>query len=189
MRFRILDFGFWIFLVSLCLGVSAVEIRAQDMIPAPGPAKSVTIPAVKEAKLKNGLTVAVVEKRSVPIVTVQLLVKSGASSEGIEKAGLANLTADMLTKGTKTRTAEQIAEEMEFLGAAINSGAGWNSSSVSMTITSDKLDQVMTIMTDVILNPSFKQEELDLMKSQTLDELKSSLTQPSFLAGYVASVY
>lgn len=188
MRFRILDFGFWIFVFSFCLGVSAVQLHAQDVIPAPGPAKPVTIPAVKEAKLKNGLTVAVVEKHSVPIVTVQLLVRSGASSESIDKAGLANMTADMLTKGTKTRTAEQIAEEMEFLGASINSGAGWNSSSVTISVTSDKLDQAMAIMADVVLNPSFKQEELDLLKSQTLDELKANLTQPAFLANYVASV-
>jgi zinc protease len=189
MRFRILDFGFWIFVFSFCLGVSAVELHAQDVVPAPGPAKAVTIPAVKESKLKNGLTVAVVEKHSVPIVTVQLLVRSGASSEGIEKAGLANMTADMLTKGTKTRTAEQIAEEMEFLGASINSGASWNSSSVTISVTSDKLDKAMAIMADVVLNPSFKQEELDLLKSQTLDELKANLSQPAFLANFVASVY
>ena len=58
-----------------------------------------------------------------------------------------------------------------------------------MTVTSDKLERAMAIMADVALNPSFKQSELDLMKSQALDELKSNLTQPSFLAGYVASVY
>ncbi|MEP7150020.1 MAG: pitrilysin family protein [Acidobacteriota bacterium] len=176
------------FFFSLCLSVSAVTLLGQNIIPAPGPAKSVTIPAVKEIKLKNGLTVAVVEKRGVPIVTVQLLVKSGASAEGIKKAGLANMTADMLTKGTKTRTAEQIAEEMEFLGGSINSGAGWNSSSVTISVTSDKLDKAMAIMADVVLNPAFKKDELDLLKSQTLDELKSNLTQPAFLANYVAAV-
>ncbi len=179
---------FFLFL-SLCLSVSAVQLFAQDIIPAPGPARSVTIPAVKETKLKNGLTLAVVEKRGVPIVTVQLLVKTGASSESNAKAGLANMTADMLTKGTKTRTAEQIAEEMEFLGGSINSGAGWNSSSVTISVTSDKLEQAMAIMADVVLNPTFKEDELDLLKSQTLDELKANLTQPAFLANYVASVH
>ena len=188
MRFGIADLGLRIWFFFLCLGVSAAHIGAQDPIPAPGRARSVVIPAVKEAKLKNGLTVAVIEKRTVPIVTVQLMVKSGASTEGLKKAGLANTTAAMLTKGTKTRTAEQIAEEMEFLGAAISSGAGWNSSAVTMSVTSDKLDQAMAIMADVVLNPSFKQEELDLLKSQTLDELKANLTQPAFLANYVASV-
>jgi len=167
----------------------AYSVFAQETPPAPGPARSVKIPAVKETKLKNGLTVAVIEKKGVPVVSVQLLVKTGASSEGMEKAGLANLTADMLTKGTKTRTAEQIAEQMEFLGSSINSGASWNSSNVGMTVTSDKLDSAMSIFADVILNPSFKQEELDLLKSQTLDELKANLQQPGFLANYVASSY
>ena len=204
MKLRIADCGFklpslrrrgggvsptgW-FSLFVMLGLCATTVSAQDIIPTPGPAKSVTIPAVKEAKLKNGLTVAVVEKRTVPIVTVQLLVRSGASSEGLKRAGLANTTASMLTKGTKTRTAVQIAEEMEFLGASINSGAGWNSSSVTMSVTSDKLEQAMAIMADVVLNPSFKQEELDLLKSQTLDELKANLTQPAFLANYVAAVH
>ena len=177
------------FSLLVALSLLAISVPAQDSIPVPGAAKSVTIPAVKEAKLKNGLTVAVIEKRSVPIVTVQLLVRSGASNEGMKKAGLANTAAAMLTKGTKTRTAEQIAEEMEFLGASIDSGAGWNSSSVTMSVTSDKLDQAMAIMADVVLNPAFKQEELDLLKSQTLDELKANLTQPAFLANYVASVH
>jgi zinc protease len=187
MRLRIADFGLRILFFSLCLGVSAVQLRAQETVPAPGPARPINIPAVQEMKLKNGLVVAVIEKKGVPIVTSQLLIRGGAGSES--KAGLANLTADMLTKGTKTRTAEQIAEEMEFLGGSINSGAGWNASSVTISVTSDKLDQAMTILADVALNPVFKQEELDLLKSQALDELKYNLTQPGFLATYVASRY
>lgn len=179
--------GFWS-LAFLC--VSAVQISAQsETPPAPSTPKTVLVPAVQEKKLPNGLTVAVVERRSVPLVTVQLLVKFGASSEEDNKAGLANLTAAILTKGTKTRTATQIAEDMEFLGGSINSGAGWNNSFVSITITPDKLDQAMAILADVVLNSAFKQEELDLLKSQTLDELKYNLKQPSFIASYAASKY
>ncbi len=175
--------------LALFLIVSTINVLAQDVIPTPGPAKSVSIPAVKETKLKNGLTVAVVEKPGVPLVTAQLIVRSGASSETIKNAGLADITASMLTKGTKTRTAEQIAEEMEFLGGSINSGAGWNNSAVTIGITSDKLDQAMAIMADVVLNPSFTKAELDLLKSQAIDGLKFNLTQPGFLATYAASVY
>jgi zinc protease len=162
---------------------------AQETQPAPSAPKSVNIPAVKERKLPNGLTIAVVERRNVPLVTVQLLVKSGAEMEGREKAGLANMTAALLTKGTKTRTATQIAEEMEFLGGSINAGAGWNSSAVTVGAMSDKIDAAMAIMADVVLNPSFKQDEIDLLKSQTLDGLTFSLKQPGFLANYVAARY
>lgn len=157
--------------------------------PSPSAPRSGIIPAVKEKKLANGLTVAVVERKNVPLVTVQLLVKSGASSENAAKAGLADMTASMLTKGTKTRTATQIAEQMEFLGGSINTGAGWNNSVVTLTVTSDKLDQAMAIMADVVLNPAFDQKELDLLKSQALDGLKYNLTQPGFLATYAASKY
>ena len=92
----------------LCvLGFSfAASIFAQETPPAPSAPKSVNIPAVKEKKLANGLTVAVVERKNVPLVTVQLFVKTGASMEAIEKAGLANLTASLLTKGTKTRSGD-----------------------------------------------------------------------------------
>jgi len=177
-------------LISLCLCISAVNISAQtETPPAPAAPKTVTIPAIQEKKLANGLMVAVVERKSSPIVTVQLLVKSGASSEDAGKAGLANLTAGMLTKGTKTRSATQIAEDMEFLGGSISSGAGWNSSNVSITVTPDKLDQAMAIMADVVLNPAFNQDELDLLKSQSMDELTYNLKQPGFIANYVASKY
>lgn len=171
------------------LYVSGVNLIAQEMPPAPSAPKSVQVPAVTEKKLPNGLTIAVVERKGVPLVTIQLLVKSGASAESADKAGLADLTASMLTKGTKTKTATQIAEAIEFLGGSINSGAGWNSSFVSVTVTSDKVDQAMAILADVVLNPKFDQKELDLLKSQTLDGLTYSLKQPSFLANYVASKY
>lgn len=171
------------------LFVLGVPVFAQDSPPAPSGPRSVTIPPVKEKKLPNGLTVVVVEKRSSPLVTAQLLVTAGANFEDMKKAGLANTTAGMLTKGTKTRTATQIAESMEFLGGSINAGAGWNNSNVTSTFTSDKLDKAMAIMADVVLNPSFKQEEIDLLQTQTLDGLAYNLRQPGFLANYVASRY
>lgn len=173
----------------MCFCASVVTTAAQITEPKPGKPASASIPGVKESKLPNGLTVAVVERPNVPLVTVRLLVKSGAADESDAKAGLANITATMLTKGTKTRTATQIAEQIEFLGGSIDSGAGWNNSTVAVTVTSDKLDQAMAIMSDVVLNPAFKAEELDLLKSQELDGLTYNLKQPGFLAGYVASKY
>jgi zinc protease len=181
-------FGLLLFASATLCG-SVMNAVAQEQPPAPSAPKTVSIPAVHEKKLPNGLTVAVVERKSNPLVTVQLVVRAGASSETDDKAGLANITADMLTKGSRTRSATQIADEMAFLGSALNSGAGWNSSTLSFTATPDKLDQALSIMADVVMNPAFKQEELDLLKSQTLDELKSNLKQPSFIANYVVSRY
>ncbi len=179
--------------VSLLLLFSVFIIglggRTLAQEPSAGPPGTVSIPAVQESKLKNGLTVAVIEKRNVPLITVQLLVKVGAENETIQKAGLADMTASMLTKGTKRRTATQISEEIEFLGGTIFSLSDWNSSSIRISVTSDKVDQAMSILADVVLNPTFPQSELDLLKSQAIDGLTYNLTQPGFLTNYVASVY
>ena len=176
--------------IAFCVSGTFGVVSAQtETPPAPGAPKSASVPAVQEKRLGNGLTVAVVERRAVPIVTIELLVKNGASSETPDKAGLANLTASMLTKGTKTRTATQIANEIEFLGGSINNGAGWNNSVVTVTVTSDKLEQAMAILADVALNPIFDDKELELLKSQTLDGLTYNLKQPGFLGNYVASKY
>ena len=164
-------------------------VLAQTEPPAPSAPKLVQIPAVKEKTLPNGLKVAVVERKNVPLVTVQLMVKEGAEYEDLETAGLTNMTAGLLTKGTKTRSATQIAEQMEFLGASLNSGANYNATFVSVNVMSDKLDQALAIMADTVLNPAFSQSEIDLLKSQMLDGLNYNLTQPGFLANYVASVY
>src|SRR6476659_1569811 len=81
---------------TLCLCVSPADMIAQEAPPAPGPPKAVSVPAVKETKLPNGLTVAVVERHDVPLVSVNVLVRSGAANEDMSKAGLADLAASML---------------------------------------------------------------------------------------------
>lgn len=167
-----------------------VPAQAQDELPpSPSTPRAAKIPPVTETKLPSGLKIAAVQRKNVPLVTVQLLVKTGANGEVSGKAGLANLTASMLTKGTKTRTATQIAEQIEFLGGSITAAAGWNNSVLTITVMSDKLDAALAIMADAALNPKFDEEELKLLKSQTLDGLAYNLTQPGFLASYVASKY
>jgi zinc protease len=162
---------------------------AQENPPAPSAPRSVNIPGVNEKSLPNGLKVVVVERENVPLVTVSLLVKSGANAEDNSLAGLADMTVSLLLKGTKTRTATQIAEEMDFLGGNINSSASWNASNVTVNSTSDKLEPALAIMSDVVLNPTFALKEIELYKTQTLDELNVQLKQPSALANFVASRY
>jgi len=147
------------------------------------------VPAIKESKLNTGLTVAVIERKSVPTISVQLLTKNGANVENRNKAGLASLTAFLLTKGTKARSATQIAEEIEFLGASIYSFGGWQNSNAGVSAMTDKFDAAMAIFADAVLNPAFSEDELKLARSQNLDQLTYNLTQPGFLAGYVASRY
>jgi zinc protease len=169
--------------------LSSFALAQTETPPAPSAPPTLNIPQIQSGKLVNGLEVVSVQRKNVPLVTVSLLVKSGAGAEQNSQAGLADLTTSMLLKGTKTRTATQIAEQIEFLGGTINSGSGWDASNVTLNVTSDKLDQALAVMSDVVINPIFAQKEIDLYKTQTLDELNVQLKQPSSLANFVASQY
>jgi zinc protease len=174
-----------IFAFCLLTFAFALRVHAQsEQPPAPAAPRVVTVPKPIERTLKNGLRVIVVERQNVPLVTAQLLVKSGGEIDPENLAGAADMTAELLTKGTKTRSATEIAEQIDFLGGTINSGASWDFSSVSVRVMSDKLGAAMAIMADAVQNPAFAQEEIDRYKKQTLDELEVNLRQPGALANF-----
>lgn len=176
-----------VWIVSLVTALGAVTAFGQ--LPEPGPARSVQIPAVKEATLKNGLKIAVVERKTVPSISVTLLVNAGSEKEDPKKAGIARLTSSLLTKGTKTRTADEIAEQTGFNASSVGAFAQWHSARVGMGSLTSGFDTGMEIFADVIRNPSFPQSEVDLVKTQAQAGLKSQLSDPSSLATYASSVY
>lgn len=175
--------------IILGILLASSSLTASAQLPEPGPARSVQIPAVREAKLKNGLRVAVVERKAVPSISVTLQVNAGSDKEVPKKAGLARLTASLLTKGTKTRTANEIAEQSEFNASSVFGFAQWHTSNVGMTALTTGFDTGMDIFADVVRNPIFPESEISLLKTQTLAGLKSQLSQPSALASYASSVY
>ena len=181
-----------IILMTAVCAASITAVFAQEPSETPPPPSdppSLSIPEVKEMTLANGLKVVAVPRRDIPLVTVSLLVKSGANAEAENKAGLANLTADLLTKGTEFRTATDIAQQIEFLGGSINSGAGWNSSTVTVNVMRDKLGKALSIMSDSVIRPSFPAKEIALLKKQTVDGLNVGLKQPGTILSFVASRY
>src|SRR5690349_4802166 len=119
-----------------------------------------TLPSPAERTLANGLRVIVARSSDLPLVTADLTVKAGAWADPDGLAGAANMMAGMLTEGTKTRSAQQIASQTESLGANLSSGGGLESSSVTLSAISDKLPAGLTIMADVARNPAFAAEEL-----------------------------
>lgn len=179
--------AFFVFLVVL--SGSATISFAQETPPQPSAPRSVKIPVVTEKKLPNGLTVVVVERHGAPLISVRMMFNSGVTSEDITSAGLVKMTTNLLTKGTATRSATKIANDIEFLGADIASSVALDSSSVSLGVTSDKIGPAMTIFADVIRRPTFPVEEIKLAQSQAIDELTYNLKQPSFLANYVATAF
>ncbi len=150
-------------------------------IPAPGPEVSPTTPAVADFRLANGLRVLVAPTNGVPLVSARLVFRTGTRDDGA-KPGLASTTAALLTQGTTSRTAPQIAAEIEGLGADVSAGAGVDSISVSANAPADVFPQTLALMADVVRNPTFAQDELDRQRDQTLDGLRVQLSQPGPVA-------
>lgn len=155
--------------------------------PAPGNPRAIKLPSVSESRLKNDLPVVVVQRKNVPLVTVSLLIRAGANREDDRMGGLAEMTSSLLTKGTKTRSATDIAEQIEFLGGEIRSGAEWNSSELWLNILSSNLEKALDIMADAVINPAFSDAEIELLRQQALDSLSIQLKQPGTLADYAAA--
>jgi zinc protease len=158
----------------------------QETPPPPAAPRPVSVPKPVEQTLKNGLRVIVIDDHDMPLVSAQLLIKNGAEVDPPALSGLADMTASLLTKGTKTRTAPQIAQEIEALGGAINSGAGWDASRASINVMSSKIEPAMSILADLVRNPVFQDEEIERLRQQYLDSLNVAMNEPGSVANYVA---
>ena len=174
------------FVVLLC--VLCVQAQTpQATPPPPAPPRSGTFPKPAEQTLPNGLRVIVIERREYPLVSAQLLIKNGGEVDPPEMAGLADLTANLLTKGTQTRDATQIAQQIESLGGFLDSGARWDSSYANVGVMSSKMSQAMEILADVVRRPTFKSEEVERLRQQYLDNVTLALGDPGSIARFVAA--
>ena len=160
--------------------------RAKE--PALGADRPFTAPAVKTAKLDNGVEVFVVEKPELPKVAVSVVTRAGSVSDPAGKSGVANMTARLMRRGTKTKTALQIDETMGDLGAGLGVGAARESSSATFQVLKRNLDPAMAIVADVIQNPSFAADEFDRDKKLVLDNLAQAANNPNAVASRVATM-
>lgn len=158
--------------------------------PAPGLPKDVVFPDYTETVLANGLKVIVYERHDIPTVTVNVVCRRGSFSDG-EMPGTASLTAEMLTRGTATRSAVEIADEIECLGGSIGASAGWDSVYAGLTILSRNLAPAMEVLADVVHEPAFADDELDRVREQRLAAIMHRKSNPATLAGarFTKAVY
>ncbi|MDQ6647455.1 MAG: insulinase family protein [Pseudomonadota bacterium] len=155
--------------------------------PAPGPAPQVHVPTPSVQTLANGLRVISVRRAELPLVTAQLMLRSGGEMDPPGKAGLADLTANLLIKGAAGRTAPQIAAAAEALGGSLNANAGWDESEVGITVTTPQLPKALALLADVVRRPAFRDAELKRAKAQAIDDLHLSLSRPTALASLAAT--
>ena len=137
---------------------------------------------VNKKMLPNGLTVLHSEKHNLPIVMITMIVKAGLLDEPKEKAGLANLTADLLDEGTKSRKSSEISEEIEFIGAGLGASAGSDYTTITLSVLKKDIEKGFELFSDIILNPVFAQEEIERKRELIKGSLKQREEDPSFLA-------
>ncbi len=127
---------------------------------------------IEKRSLSNGMTLLLRENRALPIVTFQLFGKGGQRYEPPKQPGVALFTMGLLTKGTNTRSKYQIAKEMEEIGGSIESSSGRNTYSVTVSVLKEDFEKGIEILSDVLMNPSFPEEEIEKQKDDTFLAIK-----------------
>jgi len=171
---------------TLALAAGAALAQPYTTPPPPAAPRPLTIAAPSEMKLDNGLRVIVARREGVPLVSSELVALAGAEVDPPRLSGLASLSAALMTQGTRHHSAPELAAAAEALGGSLDSGAGWNQATVSITVTTPKLDAALALVAEVARDPVFAAEEIERIRTQTLDSLKVAYASPGTLASLVA---
>lgn len=153
--------------------------------PRPLVARDVTFPTYEIRTLPNGMQVVAVLHHEQPVVSMRMLVRAGSAQDPREKLGVAEMLASLLTQGTETKTATQLNEEVDFMGASMGSGAGSDLTFLNMIVMKDGFTTGLQILSDMARKPAFRQEEIERQRQQMLSGLQVSLDDPGFIADAV----
>jgi zinc protease len=137
-------------------------------------AQTLKLPPHEKIVLKNGMTLLVMEKHGVPIVSFSAIVKTGSVANPPGQEGLASITAGLLRKGTQKRTAQQFAGDLDFIGGSFDSGADDDSTNISAEFLTKDLDRGLDLFSDAVLHATFPQAEVDKLLAQSIDGVKAS---------------
>jgi zinc protease len=158
---------------------------AAPAVPAPaaaGAASAFQVPAPQRTTLRNGLLVLVLEQHSVPLVQMQLMVRSGSVSDPVGQEGVADLLARLLKRGTSKSTADQFAEQVEFLGGTLDAEAGLERIRVTGEFAAKDFEAGLGLLAEMVQAPALREEEFEKERSLALAGLEASLDDPDSLA-------
>lgn len=163
--------------------VPITAVQRLNRAPVNKQVLQVTLPKPQEFHLPNGLTVLVLERHELPTVDFALWIKSGALQDPKDLPGLAQFTADMMREGTTHRNSAQLASEIDAIGAAINPSAAFGSSHSQVVASGlvENTDKLLDLMSDMVINPTFPQDELAKYKARQLADLEQERASPDFL--------
>lgn len=174
----------------LVLAIAASAIAVPAMLdaqfptrpPAPLPLEAAPFPPFVDTLLSNNVRIVVVNKPTQPVLSLTLAVPAGSYFDPLGKIGVADFTAQMLTKGAGRRTAEEISAAIEGVGGAISSSAGSDFLTVSVSVLSSDKQLAFDLLADAVLRPTFPENELELLRTQTLSALELQRSQPDAIA-------
>ena len=174
--------------------VAALAVPARAQVTRPWPvedpprplrATSVKFPPFEIRKMANGLQVVLVSQNEQPSVSIRMIVRAGAAQDPKDKLGLAMLTSTLLDQGAANRSAEQIADAIDFVGGILSTGAGTDLSYINAVVMKDSYALALELMADLARRPTFLQAEIDRQRQQALSALKVAAEDPDAVAGMV----
>lgn len=171
-----------VLLAALAVFAPAAAAQYPTEPPPPGPLSPLRFPTFHDTRLGNGLEMVVVENHDLPIVSISLTIPTGSVQDLPGLQGLAGMVAELMTKGTETRSAEEIAAAIEGVGGSLNAGAGQDFFTLSSTVLTDHVDLAFTLMSDVLLNATYPESELELARKRTLSALRLEKSDPNAIA-------
>ncbi len=154
-------------------------------LPKGGPDPAFALPSIEKKKLSNGMNVWIVQQKELPIVSMNMVLNAGATADPMDRAGLASTTAGLLNTGTKTRSAVEIANQLQAIGANLGANAGWDAANVSMQTLTKNLDKALELYADVVTNPTFPDAELENTRRRSQVGLLQRRDNPNAIANVV----
>lgn len=163
---------------------AAIDAQAAKL-PKGGPDPKLVLPAIEKSKLSNGLEVWMVEHRELPIVAMNLVLKTGQANEPDNRTGVAGLSTALIDDGTKTRSALDISNGLQSIGANMGAGSGWDSTNVTLQTLTKNLDKALDIYADVIQNPTFPEREFASLRDRQIIGLRQQKANPNAIGNTV----
>ena len=171
-----------ILFVLLGVSISGQTLPDRSRPPALAPTPQLDLPAIQKRALSNGLAVWLVESHEVPIVQVNVVVRAGAADDPAGKFATASLTSAMLDEGAGSRSALEIADAVEFLGASLTTTSSFDSSAVRLNVPVERLRDALSVLADVTLRPTFPAKELERLRQERLTALLQARDDPASIA-------
>ena len=166
-------------LIRRVLSLAVVSILVSVGVQAQSaPAQIFQLPAFQRVQLPNGLTLLLLEKHELPLISIEVVLRSGSVADPAGKEGVASLTASLLRKGTATRSSEQFSSDLDFIGMQYNAYADQDATHFSADFLKKDLDAALALLGDVLLHPTFPEAEVKKKIAQEQDSIRSAKDEP-----------